>query len=288
MEDDVTAGTGGATGRGRLSPDLRARIIAGLGLAVVAGGLAWAGLLPFAAFILVIALLMSWEWGRVVRDGAINATLFVHAASTALAIGLSAFGLAALGLAAVLAGAIIVFALEIGSRSLLSAAGALYTGIPAVALLWLRSSEPWGFVAVLFIFAVVVATDTMAYFCGRLIGGPKLWPKVSPNKTWAGFAGGIASGALMGASFNWSTGSSALGLAALGLLLGLVSQGGDLAESALKRSFGVKDASALIPGHGGFMDRADGIVAAAIVAAVLALYFDPRSPASALLLRSAF
>ena len=155
---------------------------------------------------------------------------------------------------------------------------------PAIALLWLRGDEPWGFWAVLFVIAVVVATDVAAFICGRTFGGPKLAPAISPNKTWSGLAGGISAAALAAALFTWVTGSSAIELAVLGAVLGAVAQAGDLTESALKRAFGVKDASNLIPGHGGFMDRADGIVAAAIAAALFALYVNPHAPAQALML----
>lgn len=283
-DDDqtVTAASDRTLRRG-LSSDLKSRIAAGIALAAVAGGLSWQGGLPFAALILAVALAMSWEWSRVVRGGGSHITLVVHCAATAMAVALSAMGLAALGLATVLAGAVVVLALELGGHSLLSALGVLYTGLPAVALLWLRGDEPWGFLAILFLFSVVVATDTLAYISGRLIGGPKLWPAISPNKTWAGFIGGITAAALAGAAFHWGLGNAPIILAITGLLLGIVSQAGDLAESALKRSFGVKDASGLIPGHGGFMDRADGIVAAAVAAALYALYAGPEAPAAALL-----
>ncbi len=265
------------------SSDLKPRLVAGVALAVVTGLLTWSGVMPFAVLVLVIGLLMCWEWARVVRTGSLDVALVVHAASTVLAIALSSAGLAALGLAAVIGGACIVLALEIGNRSLVSATGVLYTGLPAVALLWFRSDLPWGAWAVLFLFVVVAATDTFAYVCGRLIGGPKLWPAVSPNKTWSGFVGGVSAGALAGALFSAVVGTSAVPLGATGFMLGIVAQAGDLAESALKRSFGVKDASALIPGHGGFMDRADGIVAAAVAAALYALFSGPAAPAATLL-----
>lgn len=283
MEDEIAAEVDITTRPRRYSADLKPRLIAGVGLAVAAGLVAWSGVVMFGLFILVIALLMSWEWSRVVRSGEFDATLLVHAASTTIAAVLAAYGLAALGLAAVVAGAIIVVALELGARSMLSAAGVLYTGVPVVAMLWFRGDEPWGFMAVLFLFTVVAMTDTLAYFIGRAIGGPKLIPAISPNKTWAGFIGGISAAALTGASFHYLTGASPVTLGFIGLALGLVSQGGDLAESALKRAFGVKDASSLIPGHGGFMDRADGLVAASAAAGLLALFVDPASPASALL-----
>lgn len=283
MEDDATETTAPAQSRKSLASDLKSRIGAGVVLALVSGGLAWVGVLPFAALVLAIALLMAWEWSRVVREGRFDATLLVHALAAIMAVGLSAAGLAALGLAAVLAGAMIVLALEFGKSALLSSAGVFYTGLPAVSLIWLRGDEPWGAWAVLFVLAVVAATDTLAYFTGRALGGPKLMPRVSPNKTWSGFAGGLTAAAVAGALFQFAGAGPAWCLALTGVALGFIAQAGDLAESALKRAFGVKDVSQLIPGHGGFMDRADGIVTAAIAAGLLALYLDPSQPAAALL-----
>ena len=140
-----------------------------------------------------------------------------------------------------------------------------------------------GFLAVLFIFVIVAATDTAAFAAGRLIGGPRLATRISPNKTWSGLGGGLVAAALAGAVFAALVGVSPAALALTGLVMGLIAQAGDLAESALKRTFGVKDASNLLPGHGGFMDRVDGLVTAAVAAALAALYVDPTLPAKALL-----
>ena len=150
--------------------------------------------------------------------------------------------------------------------------------------MWIRSDEPWGFAAILFLVAAVAATDVAAFFAGRTLGGPKLAPAISPNKTWSGFIGGITAAALTGAVAAHLFGGNPMTLALTGLALGVIAQGGDLAESALKRRFGVKDASNLIPGHGGFMDRVDGLIAAAIAAAVLASLINPAHPAAALVL----
>ncbi|MFI4988772.1 MAG: phosphatidate cytidylyltransferase, partial [Alphaproteobacteria bacterium] len=150
------------------------------------------------------------------------------------------------------------------------AAGALYVGIPSTALLWLRGDS--GAYAVLWLFLVVWATDIGAYACGRLIGGPRLAPRLSPNKTWAGLVGGLLAASAVGALLAPALGVPARGLlVGLSAILSLVSQAGDLLESALKRHFGVKDTSALIPGHGGLFDRVDGVLAAAPAAAVLQL-----------------
>jgi phosphatidate cytidylyltransferase len=259
------------------------RIVSALILGSIALAMAWWGEKPFAVLVLVIALLMSWEWGRVVRGVEFDLTSIVHAVAVTIAVGLAAFGYATLGMAALLIATIIAVPLQFGERGLLSAAGVVYTGLPAVALLWLRGDHDWGFHAILLIFALVWATDTFAYLCGRLIGGPKLWPSVSPNKTWSGLIGGVISAAGAGAIYAHVIGASVPMLAACGLVLGLLAQAGDLAESALKRHFGVKDASNLIPGHGGFMDRMDGVVTVAVAAAMIALWANPGSPAHGLL-----
>jgi phosphatidate cytidylyltransferase len=273
--------------------DLGVRVASGAGLAAVALGLLYAGAKPFTLLVLAAALAMCWEWGHIVRAPGrggghapgVDVILLVHAATVAGAILLAMLGYAAPALIALIAGTLVIAALRFGERARLSALGVLYVGLPAIALIVLRSNEPYGFAAVLFVVAAVVATDTLAYFCGRAIGGPKLWPRVSPKKTWSGFLGGVASAGVVGAITGaLITGGQPLRLALIGLLLGIVAQGGDLAESALKRHFDVKDASAILPGHGGVMDRMDGLVAAALVAMLIGLAGSMYAPARALLL----
>jgi phosphatidate cytidylyltransferase len=267
-----------------LSSNLKLRIFSGAVLAGIAFLLAYAGPLPFAFLILGCALVISWEWGRLVRGATFDLGFFVHAIAVTMAIVLAAAGYAALAFAVLVIAAIMLVPLYIGRGARLSALGVFYVGLPAVALLWLRSDEPYGFTVVLFIFAVVWSSDTAAYAAGRTIGGPKLWPRVSPNKTWAGLSGALCAGGIAAAAFAvLEPEAGAVRLILLGVALALVAQAGDLAESALKRLFGLKDASELIPGHGGFMDRMDSIVAAAVAAALLALAIDPHAPARALL-----
>ncbi len=268
-----------------LSENLKLRIASGAVLAAVALGLAYAGPMPFALLILLIGLFLSWEWGRMVRGVGADLAFFIHAAAITAAIGLAVAGYAALGAAVLVTAAIILVPLVFGRGARLSALGVFYVGLPAISLLWLRASEPYGFAAVLLVFAIVWCSDIGAYAAGRLIGGPRLWPRVSPNKTWAGLIGGLAAGTGAAALIAplLLTEASPLRLALTGLGLSLVAQGGDLAESALKRLFGLKDASDLLPGHGGFMDRMDSIVAVAVAAALYALILDPRAPARALL-----
>lgn len=284
MSDNESAGAGTPPPDPKISLELKRRIVSGVVLAAVAIALTWAGSAPFAILVTAIGVLMSWEWGRVVRGTGYDVIFAVHAVAVAVAALLAACGMAALGLAALAIGAIVVIPLAYGSSVRMSALGVLYSGLPAVSLLWIRNAPAFGFEAVIFIFLIVATSDTAAFAVGRTFGGPKLWPRVSPNKTWSGLVGAIVAAALIGAVYAGFIGrASALGLAASGAILALVAQGGDLAESALKRGFGVKDTSALIPGHGGFMDRMDSIVAVAVAAALLGLIVNPRSPAEALL-----
>jgi phosphatidate cytidylyltransferase len=153
-----------------------------------------------------------------------------------------------------------------------AAGGVLYLGAPALSLLWLRNAHESGYALVLWLFFIVWATDTFAYAAGRGIGGPRLAPRLSPNKTWAGLAGGVAGAALIGGGFAHSRGGIALTAAALAAGLAVVAQLGDLFESWLKRNVGLKDSGDLIPGHGGLLDRVDGLLfAAPAFAAVMLL-----------------
>jgi phosphatidate cytidylyltransferase len=265
--------------------DLGVRIVAGVAMAVVALAVLWAGSLPFAALVSAVAVVVSWEWGRIVRAGGVDAIFVIQAASVIIAVLLASKGLAGLGLIAVLVAAIISALLAFGERGHMAALGALYAGLPALALVWLRGADMIGMLAVLFVLLSVWTTDTGAYFGGRQIGGPKLMPRVSPNKTWSGLLCGIAAAGIIGAIFAMATnvGLHAGRMAVGGMVLGLVAQAGDLFESALKREYGVKDASALIPGHGGFMDRIDGLAAAAVIAAIFAMAVNIHAPARALL-----
>ncbi len=131
---------------------------------------------------------------------------------------------------------------------------------------------------------IVWGADSGAFVFGRSIGGPKLWAPISPNKTWAGLAGALVVAGFAAWAFTVGvTGGDAPRSVAVGALLALISQCGDLIESAIKRRHGVKDASGLIPGHGGFMDRVDGLIFAAVAAAIYALAIDSGAPAAALL-----
>jgi phosphatidate cytidylyltransferase len=197
---------------------------------------------------------------------------------------LSALVLAPIALAAVWIGSW-VFALLVGAGAAVAAwewtrlcgwslvwtsAGIVYIALPVAALIWLREQDQ-GRVTTFWLLLAVWSTDSAAYAAGRLIGGWRLMPSVSPNKTWAGLVGGIAGAALVGAALGLALGFDASLLALAGAALALVAQGGDLMESAIKRRFGAKDSGRLIPGHGGLLDRIDGLMTAAPAAAAMCL-----------------
>ena len=153
------------------------------------------------------------------------------------------------------------------------AAGVAYVGLPMMALVWLRADATHGVEVLFWLFAVVWSADTGAYFFGRLIGGPRLAPVISPNKTWAGLiGGGICAGVAGLATAVLMDSESVPALALFSAGMGVVAQGGDLLESGIKRHFQIKDVSNLIPGHGGVMDRVDGLLAAAVATALAGLF----------------
>lgn len=159
-------------------------------------------------------------------------------------------------------------------RALWLAAGLVYALVAALPPIVLRHSVDFGLVAMLFLFGVVWATDIGGYVVGRIVGGPKVWPAVSPKKTWSGATGGIATAVVVGCVVAHFSGIPIGGVILLAAVLSIVAQGGDFFESAIKRRFGVKDAGNIIPGHGGVMDRLDGFMVAALVAALIGLARD--------------
>jgi phosphatidate cytidylyltransferase len=249
--------------------DLGKRLASALVLAALAIAAVVAGGWPFVLFWAAGAIGVFWEWSAMAAGPAAGprAAGVAGLAVSALAAGLGQFYVAAGALAAGLAGA----AGADGSRyRLWRAAGVAYAGVVLLAPVVLRRDRDFGLVAILFLFAVVWSTDVLAYFVGRAIGGPRLAPLVSPNKTWSGACGGALGAVAAGVGVVSAAGGVALMPAAgVALALSIASQGGDLFESAVKRRFGVKDASHVIPGHGGLMDRLDGFIAACGVAALI-------------------
>ncbi len=252
---------------------LRLRILSALVLAPIAIAAAWFGW-PWLPIVTALAgAVMAWEWARMCREGQLGASGMGLIGAVLAAIAAAAATGVALAVAASLLGAAIVLwtaRREPGGAPSWLALGALWVALPCVLLLWLARAEGAGRATLLWIFAVVWATDIGAYAIGRRFGGPLLAPRWSPRKTWAGLIGGAGCAALAG----WGTArvlglSSVLPLVLISAGLAIVEQFGDLAESVAKRRFGVKDSSGLIPGHGGLLDRLDGLLA--VIPAVVLL-----------------
>jgi phosphatidate cytidylyltransferase len=251
-----------------MSRELRLRIVSGIVLAAVVLAATWFGGLPFKLMAALIGLLVYYEWSTI--------TGLANAATDRFSnlFGWACVGLVALevafrstGTALVLLAGFAVAALVLNvvrRRPLWLPAGIFYAGLSAVSLAGLREN---GLATILFIFAIVWATDIFAYFVGRAIGGPKLAPPISPGKTWSGAIGGAVAGVIGGLLVAYLAGVPPyFGLGVVALVLSAGSQFGDLFESWIKRRFGVKDSSRLIPGHGGVMDRVDGLVFACFLA----------------------
>lgn len=242
-------------------------------MAPVALAAVWFGGPFLDALILAAGVLMIVEWCRLCADANIGWRSGAAMFGVPLAILLASFGRWPFGYLLLVAAAVLVLVLGVarGNRSpLLMPAGILWVGVPCVALLWIAADPAHGRAKVLWLLFVVWATDVGAYAVGRTVGGPRLAPRMSPNKTWSGLLGGMACAGLFGFAGSWLGGmASPLYALAGGAVLAVIAQFGDLAESVVKRRFGVKDAGTLIPGHGGLLDRLDGLLAVAPLMALL-------------------
>lgn len=251
------------------NPDLGPRTVSALVMGVIVavpvllGGPALVGLCAIAAGV------MAWEYRRMTCRvaGEDPPDIGLFAAVPALGVGLLLVAPVWIAVGAVVIGAAAhgLADRRAGRPWHWPVAGLLVIGTACVGFPLLRAMPSYGLETILWIILVVVSTDIGAYAAGRAFGGPKLWPRVSPNKTWAGLTGGIVAAMLTGGLFSWATsGTNAALVCTVSAMAALVAQGGDLAESALKRRFGVKDAGALFPGHGGALDRLDGFLAATL------------------------
>ena len=274
--------------------NLVVRIASALVLIPVVLFVAYLGRPWFDAFVILFAAAMAWEWARIagrrrnpadpspaarlpVSDWAPSGLLSIAIVLAALLIdrfpGVVPFGMPSWMLAVI--GALAAIALTWPAhrhRALWFGLGILYVAIPSMAILWVRDDPVTGqgIEQLAWILALVIATDTGAYAAGRSIGGPKLAPAISPNKTWAGLLGGMASAALVGlVAALWLDLTTPWKLMILSAGLAVIEQIGDLLESAFKRRFGIKDSSHIIPGHGGVLDRVDGLLAVSVAVAAL-------------------
>lgn len=256
---------------GRRPESLWVRVASGLVIAAVALLATYLGGWAFRLLSVAVAAAVFHEWTTMAARAA-GAARHVVLLRSLLAIVLAVLlaGAPAAAVFGVLVAALIVGGvLAVRSRvcGMWTTAGLAYAAAPATALSFVRDGDRQGLAAVLFIFAVVWATDICAYFIGRAVRGPRLAPRISPGKTWSGALGGALAGALAGLAVAFLAGTS-IGLAPITLValgLSVAAQAGDLFESAVKRRVGVKDSGQLIPGHGGVMDRVDGLVIAAFV-----------------------
>ena len=260
-------GAAAALGIDIVSRDLLPRIASSvvlIGIAVVA---AWSGGIVAALVVGSIAAIVHAEWAGI-TEGAVTPALPFSAAIVAA---LVAYGLEYRTVAFVVAGVAIVVAAVAGPRPW-RPLGVLYALVLGLGLLVLRDSAEYGLAAIAVLVAVVAATDIGAFVAGRALGGPKLWPAVSPKKTWAGAIGGLSAGIAVGlvaaGLLDLEIGA---GLVAVFVVLSISSQCGDLFESFVKRRFGAKDSGRLVPGHGGLMDRVDGLVFASAVAVLVGI-----------------
>jgi phosphatidate cytidylyltransferase len=257
----------------RWNMDWITRPLFGLALAAVAIGVLFSAPPFFAALVVAISIAAAWEWHRMISKGRIHhAETALNAMSVALAVALLLMTRQLwVSLIVLAVGAALAWKLAGGREAhpLWQAAGIPYLGLPALALTALRAFEPRGALIIVGMFLIVWATDTGALIFGNLIGGPRMAPKLSPSKTWAGTIGGSITAAAIFAVFIWLLGGIAWQAALFGLLFSITAHGGDLFESFAKRRFGIKDSGSMIPGHGGVLDRMDSTLAAALAMALL-------------------
>ncbi len=254
--------------------NLGLRIASAVVIAPAAVGAAWLGGWPYLVLIAIGVALLALEWGGMsapVAPTRVSAAVTVAVlASVFLAyqdqdvLAWSAVAVGALAAALVARG--------VAERPADAAFGVIYIAPAAICLVWLRSTDQ-GHWWMMTLFAATWAADIGAFAVGSLLKGPKLWPRFSPNKTWSGFVGGLAASSLAGLAMALFSvfQLNLIAAAFVGLCVGLATMAGDLWESALKRRFGVKDSGDLIPGHGGLLDRVDGLMFAVVVMAVVRL-----------------
>ena len=256
-----------------MSRELRLRIVSAIVMAAVILAATWYGGILFRIVAGLLAILIYYEWSTVTRLSETNSTGNAWGwFAVAVIAGNTIFGEPSLDLP-LLSGFTLTAALfpVLRGRNWWLVGGIIYAGLSGISLAAIRGDELTGFVSILFIFAVVWSTDILAYFVGRAMGGPKLAPAISPGKTWSGAIGGAVAALIGGGAVSLAYhGRISLLVLGLAFILSVFSQIGDLFESFVKRRFQVKDSSHLIPGHGGCMDRVDGLVFACFTVFLIA------------------
>jgi len=252
--------------------NLLLRIVSAIVLAPLALVVAWLGDWPFALFWGIAAIAVLWEWTTLVVGNRYRLMLSSCASAIAVAALVAWRGREVTAILLVGLGALAATIFAPRKRRFWITGGIGYAGTLLLAPLLLRADATYGFAAMILLFAVVWSTDIFAYFAGRAFGGPKLAPAVSPKKTWSGAVAGALGAMVVAVAVSGLFGTLDKGtIAVVALLLSVVAQLGDLLESWVKRQFGAKDASHLIPGHGGVMDRLDGFWAAALAGCLVGL-----------------
>ena len=261
----------------RQSSELNRRIVSAVILAMIAIAALWIGGWLFALFVIGLAAIGLWEWTGIC--GAAEPLWLRTGLIATLALGLVLAHIGSLTWAVAVLSGTVAIALSMAYARWAygwAALGVVYVAIPSIALIAFRQEGAAGLSIIIFVALIVWATDIAAYFGGRSIGGAKLWPRVSPKKTWSGAVSGLAGAIVVAVIFTLAAGvGSRTAALVLAILLSLGAQAGDLAESAFKRRFGVKDSGTIIPGHGGVLDRVDGLYVALALAWLLAIMNVP-------------
>jgi phosphatidate cytidylyltransferase len=271
VDADPVSNSGGA-GKPLSASNLALRVLSAVVLAPLALFTAYLGGWPFALFWGAAALAILWEWITLVVGPAYRLMFSSCGAALVIAGFVAWLGRPVAALLMVGLGALAAAVFAPPERRLWVSIGVGYGGAMLLAPMFLRADSTYGFVVIVLLFAIVWTTDILGYFAGRAFGGPKLLPAVSPKKTWSGAIVGAAGAMIIALLVVGLFGSfNSLAIIIIALVLSVLAQVGDLFESWVKRQFGAKDSSRLIPGHGGVMDRLDGFWAAAFVACLIGL-----------------
>ena len=276
---------GPAAGQGKWN-DLLVRSLSAGALMPLALYSVWQGGVWFEVFVAGLAVMAAHEWVRIVHGGN-ERSLAVHVLAGLGAVlvttveGLDAACLVVLVLWLI---SVLQWLAKAGQGSVWSLLGVFYVSLPVIALVLLREDDIWGLWAVYWCLGIVWAADICAYFSGRIIGGPKLAPRLSPKKTWAGLIGAMAGAGILSGAFAWSLNLNVPVLSVLAAGLTCVEQAGDIMESSMKRRYGLKDSGDFIPGHGGILDRVDGLLAVLFVAGFIGFVHRAGNAAEGLLL----